>query len=508
LLSIVAYARAGAEGEAWRRLEAGGFAADDPAALAVRGSLLKRRAASARDPEARRRLWSQAAQAYGRAADIQRTATYPFINAATLSLLAGDAAAARDRAERVLGLIEAGEDGPETPYWRGATQAEALLLLGRTDAARASLGEAVATAPRAWEDHASTLRQFGLILAERGEDAAWLDSLRPPRSLHFAGHMGVATEDAALAAQVREVLERERVGFGYGALGAGADILIAEQLLAHGAELHLVLPADAAAFAAESVTHYGADWTGRFEAVLARADTVETAASPESGAAGRQVAAEAAMGAAVMQAALLETEAVQLVVLDEPDTSGGLPGGSRWTARAWATAGRRQSVLVADRAAVAGPRLGSAADMVPLVLAELRLAEGPERLAGLTGALEGVALPAAPRWTGEGFALAFASPADAAHGLLALRAASGDEVRGGAWYGPMARVDDPFGGEALLVGEGQGLAARIAASAPLGAVLVTGPFAQALASGPAGVPRTEHVGDLAGHDLPLFALKP
>ena len=90
-------------------------------------------------------------------------ATYPLINAATLSLLSGDRAQAAEIAREVLARIAAEPEEPETPYYRAATEAEALLLLGRREEARAALAAAVAAAPHAWEDHGSTLRQFVAI---------------------------------------------------------------------------------------------------------------------------------------------------------------------------------------------------------------------------------------------------------------------------------------------------------------------------------------------------------
>jgi hypothetical protein len=55
LVAITMLARSGALELAWARLEAGGFAPDDPAALTVRGRLLKDRARLA-DGADRRRL--------------------------------------------------------------------------------------------------------------------------------------------------------------------------------------------------------------------------------------------------------------------------------------------------------------------------------------------------------------------------------------------------------------------------------------------------------------------
>src|SRR5829696_8669981 len=228
---IIAYARAGASQFAWERFVAAGYdrMTDDPAALGVRGRLLKDRALAGEGAE-RRRLFGEAAAAYRGAAALSG-ATYPLINAASLSLLSGEDGQARALARQVLDRIDADPGEPETPYYRAATRAEALLLLDRDGEARAAFDEAVALAPRAWEDHASTLRQFALILAAQGRDSAWLDTHRPPRSLHFGGHMSFDAKVVRrehLDEKIAAVLEEEKVGFAYGALAAGADIIIAE----------------------------------------------------------------------------------------------------------------------------------------------------------------------------------------------------------------------------------------------------------------------------------------
>ena len=324
----------------------------DAAVLSVRGRLLKDRAIAARGDE-RRRLYLEAADAYA-AAGSASGATYPLINAATLSLLAGARETAHERAAVVLAQLDAGAGEPDTAYYQAATRAEALLVLGRVEAAKESLAEAFARAPRAWEDQASTLRQFGLILDALDEDASWLSALRPPRSLHFGGHMAIGEDAEALSAGVGGMLDAEGVGFGFGALAAGADIVIAEALLARGAELHVVLPARAAAFREASVTPASGDWAARFDRVLARADTVRAvahaAASPCPLAV--RIAAEAAMGSAVMQARAFASEALQLLILD-----GAGPGGeSAWMQKAWRDGGRRSHTLEAPRDARMPPR--------------------------------------------------------------------------------------------------------------------------------------------------------
>src|ERR1051325_10874014 len=90
LSTIIALARAGALDHAWAQYCACGYDRNqqDPAALTVRGRLLKDHALRA-EGEARRAFYLRSAEAYRQAAALQ-PATYPLINAATLSLLSGD----------------------------------------------------------------------------------------------------------------------------------------------------------------------------------------------------------------------------------------------------------------------------------------------------------------------------------------------------------------------------------------------------------------------------------
>ena len=366
LLSVIAHARAGALDRAWAMygaLDPAGVAGD-PAALAVKGRLLKDLASRAEGP-ARLALYRDAAQAYRQAADAGG-ATYPLINAATLSLLCGARALSHQLAEDALARIAAHPDEPETPYYRAATRAEALLLLGREAEARTALAEGMALAPLAWEDHASTLRQFAIILDTLGQDASWLDAHRPPRSLHFGGHMAFRAGPAptALSRAIAAVLAEERVGFGYGALAAGADIIVAEALIDRGAALHVILPGSVEGFAGVSVDPHGVEWRRRFDAALAAAETVRSV-EPARGAPDETMIAladEIAMGSTLINARLLASEGLQLLVL--PDDASGAEGASMRSRDAWAGGGRRQHILSAAREVVTVPS-GSVSVITP-----------------------------------------------------------------------------------------------------------------------------------------------
>ncbi|MEJ0024878.1 MAG: tetratricopeptide repeat-containing protein [Rhizomicrobium sp.] len=520
LLSIIAHARAGALDHACRLFLEGGFELvnDDPSVLSVRGRLLKDRALAAEGAE-RRRLYLEAAGAYARAAELGG-ATYPLVNAATLFLLAGRGEQSKALAGKLLERARTGGDELETPYYRAATEAEALLLLGNAAQARTALRKAVALAPRAFEDHASTLRQFELILREFGKDDAWLDSFRPPRALHFAGGMGVSPDSEAVRRRVRAHIAKERIGYGYGALAAGADILIAQALLEEGAELHLVLPMPRERFREHSVAAFGSSWTTKFDRILARAASVRAIADAPDPVfpLAIQLAAEIAMGSAVMQAQSLMTQAVQLLILDKPAGRGG--GVTAWIAAQWKKSGRRQLTVAASRAkgraaetarAAAGPiRLAA---MLRIDLSEAgadRLSK--ELLPRLARALGKPRPLFAPRWTGEALLVAYqatAAAAAAAHAAAASLADAGG-VRIAGHYASVRQADDVFSGKPFLAGPATRLLERMVRSVPPGAIHLSEDFAAALHAG-AGHPHTEYVGDLdaEGSDEPvrLFALK-
>lgn len=522
---IIAYARAGALEQAWRSFRAGGYdqRRDDPAVLSVKGRLLKDRAVRIVG-KARQQLLREAAAAYAQAAALN-SSTYPLINAATLSLLGGDTKEAAALAEGVLQRLREHPEEPETPYYRYATEAEALLVLGGEEKAQTALAEAISLAPRAWEDHASTLRQFKLILEAQGRDTTWLERHRPPRSLHFGGHMSFdpkVVRREHLDWKIAEVLEEERVGFGYGALAAGADIIIAEALLERGAEVHAVLPGGVESFAARSVDPFGAEWRRRFDAVLSAAETMRPVRplGTYPDAITIALADEIAMGSALMNAQRLESSAVQLLVVDSPGASSPSRGATARSLSRWAEGGWRQRLLPAPREAVA-PRgehqVGSSSRRRPLAILAVAVREGREdiedvesRLAAVKSKLTGIPPPSVnPYWAADQLLMAHDRLVDAASCAVAL-AADGHQV--GGHYAVAAPFSDPFSGAERLPVSATAAATAACQSTPGGSTCVTDDFAAALAAAGSGAPPAEFVGELeppdAGPAVALYALKP
>ena len=326
LAQILSLARAGNPARAWALFHSSGWDArkDDAKALTLKGRLLKDRAKASKGAE-RARLYGLAAEAYAAAAERKRD-SYPLINAAALALLGGENERSAALARETLALIDSDPAQGENAYWRAATRAEALLLTGDQRGARAALADGIARLPYAWEDHAATIGQFELILAEQGEDRSWLDQHRPPPSLYFSGIIGLDEADPALLQDIDAIIERERPGFGFGALAAGADILIAEALHQSGAELHITLPYPVDRFCELSVAPYGDQWVPRFETLVEAAARLEVLTElPDEEERLLAVAVEmsdlVAMGQCVRNAAVLKSRPKALTITgrgDEP----------------------------------------------------------------------------------------------------------------------------------------------------------------------------------------------
>lgn len=314
LTRIRTVARGGDTLRAWRMFSEGGLLeADDPETLSLKGRLLKDRALLS-GADDRAALLALAQDAYMKAGQGRR-ATYPLINAATIAFLNGRPDHAARLAQEVLALLDSGDHEAETRYWLAATTAEAYLLLGEERASKAALEQAVAAAPEAWEDHAATLKQFRQILALTGRSTDMFDHLRPPASLYFSGIIGLPENEDGARHKIGEALDEIRPGALYGALAAGADILVAELAVARGAQLHVVLPTALPVFRDLSVTRFGSQWRQRFDRLIDCADSLEAPDAIRSlSDAAIAKGAEIAMGLALRRARALATRAIALNV--------------------------------------------------------------------------------------------------------------------------------------------------------------------------------------------------
>jgi hypothetical protein len=343
----LAHARAGAAQEAHSLLDrAQPLAAGDIALLteilSLRGRLWKDRLHRTQNATAVREWASRARKEYLAAYALKHD-PYPGINAATLSLLFGESAAAQALAREIVAKLAA----RTTPLtcWDHATLGEAQLLLGDIERARAAYATAYASAPDNAGSIASMRRQLRLIARVAPEAAELLPTLPAPTVTAFAGHMIDASHrstsrfpaalEPAVTAAIRDRLSRMHRPIVYTSAACGADLIAIEVALDLGAEVNVLLPFNRDDFIRTSVAIGGAGWTQRFDAALACATRV-IPATDESYLGDDVLFEHAAMlveGLTALRAAQLETAPSFLCVLDAGEQ--GRIGGTRRSYERW-----------------------------------------------------------------------------------------------------------------------------------------------------------------------------
>jgi class 3 adenylate cyclase len=500
----------------------------DIAALGAR--IAKDRALAATGPD-RHALLSHAANLYQAIYD-RSGGYYPGINVATLRLLAGESEAAARTARDVLALCRAAREPSDDAYYRAASEAEAALVLGDVTAA----GDALARAARHGTDlaaRATTRRQLRLICAARGVDEAVLAALAPPTVIHYTGHMVSAPgaggrfpadEELRVAREIDAMLARHDVGFAYGALASGADILFAEALRRRQAELHVVLPFARDEFVAISVDPAGPRWRDRFDACLGQASSV-TYATDDRYLGHDWVFAYGsfvAMGLAVLRARFLDGAVRQMAVWDGEVTTGA--AGTGFDVRTWRGSGRATDVIGptaqpvprranASREPEAGDRQLAAMLFGDVKgFSKLTEAQIPAFIQVVLGALGRVltrfddAVRYRNTW-GDGIFLVLNDAPRAARCALELQAAMDAldlkgwglpgtlALRLGGHFGPVFEATDPVQRLTNYFGAHVSRTARIEPVTPPGEVYVTEQFAARLALDPGGF-ACDYVGEV------------
>jgi len=519
--AVLTLARAGATQHARREYTALGLdrITDDEEVLALGGRLLKDLSLAAVG-EQRRRLAALSAVKYAQAYALHH-GYYPGINTATMFLLAGEREKSADLARAVLAKLKsAAAPRDEDAYYVKATQAEAELLLGNIEAADAALATAVMFDARNFNARATTIRQFELICAALNYDTIWLDQHRPAPTIFYSGHMFVdaarqptmAPHIDALTGAITQAIRKIAPGAGFGAIAAGSDIVIAEALIAHGAELHVVLPMRELDFLSRSVTPFGPSWQARYDALKAKAASFRlathgTIADDDSV---FTFGTDYAMGLALRNAEMLRTRAVHVAAWDGAQASG--PAGTAADVARWRAMNRPQEVVAfpaqlraARRLNTTTPVTGSAKRQLKAMLfgdirgfSKLDEPHIPAFVSKLMTPLAAAlrALPGQADLTatwGDGIHFIYDTVEAAAEAALTAQecfaeldlAAAGLPphlaLRMGGHFGPVSYLQDPFMQAPSYYGTQITIAARIEPVAVPGTVYVSEPFAALLA---------------------------
>lgn len=320
--AVLATARLGAISEALNLIRKWGLDGelDDEARACLRPHLLRDLAFEQEPQRPDTALLRESADGY-EAAFAAFNGFYSGVNAAAGFALIDQPGKSRALAERVCEIITHSyeeEEEEEDDYWRRTTLAECKLLQG-DKAAAASLFEAASRAADATPGKkATTRKQLKRLSACVDMDEAWIDRVSPQSGVMFySGPLarGIAEDKDLPADRVRgaviDFLTATPVGWAYGALAAGADIIMAETLIEAGVALNVYLPLPPEEFLKYSVEVAGSGWRDRFIDCMHGASSIEwIRRAPTPCDSAYRLGAIKAMGQAIRHAAQLETEAI------------------------------------------------------------------------------------------------------------------------------------------------------------------------------------------------------
>ncbi|MDX1469671.1 MAG: BTAD domain-containing putative transcriptional regulator, partial [Acidimicrobiia bacterium] len=551
-LAVLALRRSGAIEQARRRYEGLGLASIDLKTVAPRlamdiaalGPTLDKEMALAGGLDDRAGWARRSAQGY-ESAFSSHEESYLAVNAATMWLVAGEEERARAAAKEALSALgDTAQLRGDDRYWGAATEAEAALVIGDIDRAMDALARAGEASKGNFAGRSVTLHQLKIVCGLTGCDPAVLSPIANPNVVHFCGHRILpeglsgrfpAEEEARVAAEFTKVFAKHDVGFGYGSLAAGADILAAEALLDRGAELHIILPFDREEFVRTSVAPAGHGWVDRFERCLGEAIVrVATPGEYLNDPILFDFCSRIAMGRALMKAKDVESEAIQVAVWDGVETDG-LAGTAVDVGR-WRTAGQRSEVIAVQPAEqkpdngssepvrqVRGIVFGDFAGFSTLSDAQLLIFQD-KVMGGLARGIEPFRerILSSRTW-GDGVYIVIDDIGAAAEVALAMQEAVRDmdfehmgltslrSMRVAAHATPVFDSEDAISGERVFFGAGVTQAARIEPRTPEGEIYTTYPFAALAVLEGNGALETQYVGTLPtakGYgSLPLFALR-
>ena len=282
--------------------------------------------------------------------------TFPGINAATLSVFIGETETAQSIAQQIFNSLSNLEN--KKGYWDYATLAEACIILGDNEGAKKAIQQASLLPEVSLADKASTLKQVDRLLAVIGEPQNILTPLRPRPVLHFTGHMmgsparqkGIRPDcETELRIRIKDIITKINPQKSFGSLACGADIVIVEELLERGLDVHLVFPFSKDDFLETSVLPAGELWKKRFEDCYKACEKNVTYITEQSYM-GDDVlfglCSKICMGKALLTAQIIDAEVIQLAVWDGRSTTH--PAGTAHDVKLWSKRGEKSSIINID----------------------------------------------------------------------------------------------------------------------------------------------------------------
>lgn len=482
-------------------------------AVALKGRLLKDLAVRSSGAD-QVELFRQSSRAY-RLANQMSDGYFSGINAATTSLLAGD----KDEACELAAAIARRPDVAQpADYFAAASGAEAALVCGDVVEAVARYAAARRRPDASPGNIASTARQVNLIASRlsipQNEKLALLESIRPTPVIHYCGHMFLAgwPHEKEIVAAIDAILNETGALIAYGSLACGADILVAEAILALGGELHVVLPFAEEDFLTTSVDVGGSDWFARYGAARDAAASVTFATQMRSVDDQEQFAycTKLMMGLAQLRASVMQATTFQIAVWDGAPATGA--AGTAADCAEWARLGGKTRVISVprDRPALKSAAVTELRNRPHWTLRSMLFADfagfsrlDEDRLSKFLEVVMGRIATVLDRhaddvltrnsW-GDAIYVVITSPARAAEIALDIQAELDRELlqsiglppEGGMrislHHGPIFEHFDAVQGARTFYGTEVTVAARIEPRVPVGAIYTTQPFAAMIES--------------------------
>ncbi|MEL7464092.1 MAG: adenylate/guanylate cyclase domain-containing protein [Pseudomonadota bacterium] len=461
---------------------------------------------------------------------------YNGINALTLSSIIGDMTPVRAIAETLSATT------PSRSYWSWATRAELLLASGAGDAEIIdALETAIGIDPDNIGGRATTYRQIARIDPRHPA----LAILKPGPVVHYSGHMIapvgaetgriLARNEGELTRRIEAELDRLNPSAIYGSLASGVDLIAVEWALKRELDARVFLPFGREHFIETSIAPAGHEWTMRARRCLrdpkAKVATLTDDAPITGDDEAYRAVSRVAMGGAMLRAAHIGADAVQLLAWDGEET-GGVAGASADRAMWLATGNPMVEIDVADlgsnaRVATSAPAVETNRHARSIVFGDvknfskLKEPQLPVFVERVMGAVEASLGAAEARYGdgailfrntwGDGVFAVFEAAAPAAFFALDLQGRmaglqTGKEegepslppelaIRLGLHHGVVYRLREPVTGAQNYFGEAIARAARIEPVTEAGRIFVSEEFAAELALDPESPAEAEYVGE-------------
>jgi len=282
---------------------------------------------------------------------IESQSFYTGINAATMSLIVGEASNSRSLAKQVIEAIN-----PNRPdFWSLVTLGEAYLLLADSEHDIKYYRKGSERSGSTFGQTNSVYGQLLLLSPYLKVPPELLKLFEPPQIVTFAGHMidhperefprFPANIERKVKKEIDMKLEELNAKIGFCSLACGSDILFAESILKRGGEVNVFLPFNQKDFIETSLAFAGERWIKKFHELIKQSSVKFVTEEQYLGTDELfTYLAKVIVGNSILRSKLMQTQPSFLGVLDGGGRGRGKAGGTLEIYRQWPFKDRRHII--------------------------------------------------------------------------------------------------------------------------------------------------------------------